>query len=214
MLALALALTASAAACRPKAAVEAPIATETAKSTETTEAVPLEDHAAVAPTEATCRVDAQCDTYLRCEDGTCQVPPAVDGRVVEGMPTATFTLDGAELATFYLEIADDDAERTRGLMYRRKMDPGFGMLFVFDAEAMRSFWMKNTLIPLDMVHINASGEVVGIVARAEPLTLTARRVGEPARYVLELTAGRAEEVGIVPGAKMSLTGLPADQLPR
>lgn len=167
------------------------------------------------PAATTCRDDRDCEGYLRCEDAVCTVPPAVEGRVVDGMSVATFTSeDGQELASFHLEIADQSWERTRGLMFRRKMDPEFGMLFVFPDEAERSFWMKNTLIPLDMVHIDAAGTVVGVVAKAEPLTLSPRRTGEPARYVLELTSGRAAEVGIVPGAKMSVTNLPEDLAPR
>ena len=129
------------------------------------------------------------------------------------MPTATFRQGEKELATIHLEIAAEEHERTRGLMYRRRMHPDFGMLFIFDDDAERSFWMKNTLIPLDMVHIDSRGRVVGIVDRAEPLTLSPRRTGVPARYVLELTAGRASELGIEPGVLMIVTGLPPEQSP-
>ena len=65
-----------------------------------------------------------------------------------------------------------------------------------------------------MVHINSKGEVVGVVANAAPTTLSPRATGEPARYVLELTSGRAAEVGIEKGVKMSVTGLPASQSPQ
>ena len=163
---------------------------------------------------AACFDDQSCSGYLRCEQGRCVVPPAVDGRIVDGMPSAVFVDGDRELATIMLEIADDQAERNRGLMFRRKMHPDFGMLFIFDGDALRSFWMKNTLIPLDMVHIDSRGRVVGVVERAEPMTLSPRETGEPARYVLELVAGRAAELGIKAGVKMKVDGLPPELAPR
>lgn len=200
--------------CRPKQ----PNASPAADLRETDAATAEADVAPPASNNAAelgppCITDSSCREYLRCESGHCVVPPAMDGRMVEGMPTATFTKDGKVLGTIQLEIADDNFERTRGLMHRDRMHPAFGMLFIFPGDMLRSFWMKNTLIPLDMIHINTAGEVVGVVANAEPLTETPRQTGVPARYVLELVGGRAAELGIEAGAKMRLTGLPPEQSP-
>src|SRR4051812_23652406 len=75
------------------------------------------------------------------------------------------------------EVAVAPADRERGLMNRRTMKEDAGMIFVFDDERVQTFWMKNTLIPLDMIFIGSDGVIVGIVANAEPETLTRRSVG-------------------------------------
>ena len=80
------------------------------------------------------------------------------------------------------------------------------MIFVFDGEEERSFWMKNTLIPLDMIFIDGLGRVVGLVERAEPLTETPRR-GAPSTYVLEVAGGWAGEHGVRVGDRVALQGL-------
>ena len=162
---------------------------------------------------AGCGLDLQCTGYLRCIDGACKVPPAVEGEALPNMAEAAF-YRGEELARFKIELAASDPERTRGLMFRRKMHPDFGMLFVFDDDRVRSFWMKNTYIPLDMVHVDSHGAVVGVVANAEPMTTSPRQTGKPARYVLELVAGKAAEKGIAEGATMRLENVPRDYAPR
>lgn len=112
--------------------------------------------------------------------------------------------DARPFARFHVEIADESHETTRGLMFRRSMKDDWGMLFVFPDEKQRSFWMKNTLIALDMVFLGDDGRVVGVVEGAEPLTLEPRMVEGEARYVLELNAGRARAVGIGAGARMEI----------
>ncbi len=138
----------------------------------------------------------------------CTTPPAISGDVREDTPVAVFEVNGEERARFHLELAVSTPEKTRGLMYRREMLDDWGMLFVYPSDGPRSFWMKNTLIPLDMVFIADRGEVVGIIEGAEPMTLSPRRVDKPARYVLELTAGTAAKSGVVPGAIMKLENAP------
>jgi hypothetical protein len=178
-----------------------------------------EEPAAPEPGEegADCSVDADCNSYLRCIEHACSVPPAVTGEFDESTPKVTIVNQaGDEVAQFYVELARTDAEQQRGLMFRREMHPDWGMLFVYDGEAQRSFWMENTFIALDMVFIDASGEVDSIVERAEPLTRVKRRSRGPARYVLELNAGTAEDMGIEPGMEIELenvdeTMLPADR---
>jgi len=100
--------------------------------------------------------------------------------------------------SFAVEIADTATERQQGLMYRESMPANQGMLFVWADEAPRNFWMKNTLIPLDMVWINAAREIVDIKA-AEPCRVADCPTYEgqaPAMYVLELNQGVLDaEVG-------------------
>jgi hypothetical protein len=112
-------------------------------------------------------------------------------------------------ARFDLEVADQSWEEMRGLMFRREMAKGWGMVFVFADEAPRSFWMKNTLMPLDMVFVRADGVVDSVVASAEPLTLTPRRSTGPAKYVVELASGVAATAGIVAGRRLVFDNLPA-----
>ncbi len=104
-----------------------------------------------------------------------------------------------------VELARTDAERERGLMFRDHLDRDQGMLFVFDEDSEHTFWMKNTLIPLDMIFIDGLGRIVGIVSRAEPLTL-APRSAPPSRYVLEVVGGWAEEHGVKVGDTVRFRG--------
>ncbi len=155
--------------------------------------------------EDPCEIDDDCDTYYRCIDEVCSMPPAMTGEVTEDTPVASFfDEDGQELATFYLELAITLKEQSRGLMHRPEMLDEWGMLFVYAHDQNLSFWMKDTLIPLDMIFINDAGMVVGVVEEAEPETTTSRTVGEPARYVFEINGGLAREKGLERGVTMSL----------
>jgi uncharacterized protein len=107
---------------------------------------------------------------------------------------------------FDVDVAMTPAQTTHGLMFTTWMAPGRGMLFLFERERVQSFWMKNTLIPLDMVFINADLTIAGIVAHAEPKTTTPRKVDAPSRYVLELNAGVAEQSGLAPGQRVQFNG--------
>lgn len=125
------------------------------------------------------------------------VPPA------RRAPTVVFaTGEGDEIAV-RVTIARTPEERRRGLMYVERLAPEHGMLFLMDPpEREHSFWMKNTLIPLDLIFINARFEVVGIVANAEPLTLSSRRVDGASSYVLEVNGGWAAARQIGPGTRV------------
>jgi uncharacterized protein len=105
-----------------------------------------------------------------------------------------------------VEVADDDRKREIGLMFRRELDPDRGMLFVFPEEGEYAFWMKNTLIPLDMIFIDGGGRVVGVVSRAVPLSLGPRSAGR-CRYVLEVVGGWAEERGVKAGDRVRFRNL-------
>ena len=99
---------------------------------------------------------------------------------------------------FSVEIAADDASRAQGLMNRESMADGQGMLFIFEREGPQSFWMKNTLIPLDILYFDDDRRLVSASRRVPPCR-TARCPSypsrAPARYVLELNGGLAEQIG-------------------
>lgn len=98
-----------------------------------------------------------------------------------------------------VEVARSDPERQRGLMYREKLEPGRGMIFLFDHPQRLTFWMKNTYIPLDMVFIGADKHVVYVEENAEPLTLTGRGPAEDSQFVLEVPGGWARAHGVERG---------------
>jgi uncharacterized membrane protein (UPF0127 family) len=105
-----------------------------------------------------------------------------------------------------VEIADTSPLRTRGLMWRNELPEGMGMLFIFPAEVVQSFWMRNTLVPLDMLFIDRKLRVVGVVESAEPRTLSPRTVNRPSLYVLEVPGGWASRHGIRAGGRVELEG--------
>ena len=109
--------------------------------------------------------------------------------------------------TVGVEIADNDAKIERGLMYRRFMNPDDGMLFVMGEEKVQTFWMRNTLIPLDMIFITKDMVVAGVVAEAEPRTDTIRSVGKPSSYVLEVNGGWAAAHDIREGTTVRFDGV-------
>jgi hypothetical protein len=121
-------------------------------------------------------------------------------------PVARITSPGGTVEVA-LEVADTPEVRARGLMYRKSLPEGHGMLFVFDEESVQEFWMKDTLIPLDMLFIAADGRVVGIHANATPLSTATIAVGAPSRFVLEVPGGWAARHGIMTGAHVELRGV-------
>ena len=108
---------------------------------------------------------------------------------------------------FQLELARTSSERARGLMERTSLPENAAMLFVYGSEEYRNFWMKNTLIPLDILYLNARGVVVDVQTMQPQIGVSdgALKVypsAEPARYALEMNAGLAETLGIVPGTQV------------
>ncbi len=114
-------------------------------------------------------------------------------------------------ARFTVEVADTAALRAQGLMHRPSMPRGAGMLFVYDAPATVSFWMRNTLIPLDMIFADETGRVTRVHANARPLDETPIPGGDGVQYVLEINGGLSGELGIVPGTEMRHPAIPADR---
>lgn len=103
------------------------------------------------------------------------------------------------VARFSVEVADDPAERARGLMYRDKLAAGHGMLFVYEAPHEVAFWMKNTRIPLDMLFIGADGTILDLHENAVPFDETSIPGGDQVQFVLEINGGLAHRLGIDPG---------------
>lgn len=104
---------------------------------------------------------------------------------------------------FMVEIADDDAERQRGLMEREPLADDRGMLFEFPDVAERGFWMRNTPSPLDIIYVDPHGRIVSIAKNATPYSEAVIPSNGPASGVLELRAGRADEIGAKPGDRIS-----------
>jgi uncharacterized membrane protein (UPF0127 family) len=100
---------------------------------------------------------------------------------------------------FMVEIADDDAERERGLMFRPPLEDDRGMLFQFPDVAERGFWMKDTPSSLDILYIDPTGRIVSIARHTTPYSQTIIPSNGGAKGVLELRAGRSEEIGAEPG---------------
>lgn len=122
-------------------------------------------------------------------------------------PLTLFTAKGA--AKLLVEIADTPTKQEYGLMCRRSLAPDRGMLFVFKGvPGDRAFWMRNTLIPLDIIYIRPDGRVLSIAANAQPLNEMPIPSGGPTRAVLELPGGRAAQLGLAPGDKVVGRGLP------
>lgn len=103
---------------------------------------------------------------------------------------------------FTIEIADDPVERARGLMFREEMARDHGMLFDFAREDDQAFWMKNTPLSLDMIFIAADGNVVSIAPDTAPFSTDSVPSEGPARFVLEVNAGVAADIGLAPGDRL------------
>ncbi|KNG92965.1 DUF192 domain-containing protein [Pseudaestuariivita atlantica] len=125
-----------------------------------------------------------------------------------GVASAECAPDRVELrgdwgeAAFNVELADTPTSRSVGLMNREAMAMSAGMLFIYPAPRRAVFWMKNTLIPLDMIFADARGVVQRVHSNAIPLDLTHIDGGDGIQYVLEINGGLAERIGIVPGSEL------------
>ncbi len=122
-------------------------------------------------------------------------------------PTKKITLEtDKEKIELTVEVADSEKERMRGYMYRENVEEGKGMLFVFEDEAPRNFWMKNTLAALDILYLNNQKEVVSIVQNMEPCKVTqcpSYASIKPAMFALELPAGYVKAHAVTVGDKVS-----------
>jgi uncharacterized protein len=104
---------------------------------------------------------------------------------------------------FSVELAVTDEQRARGLMFRRSLPEGQGMLFKFEPDQVIQMWMRNTYIPLDMIFIRSDGRISRIAENTKPESDNIISSGAPARGVLEVIAGTARKLGIAPGDKVA-----------
>jgi hypothetical protein len=105
--------------------------------------------------------------------------------------------------TFTVELAVTPEDQARGLMYRRELPEGQGMLFDFHREQPTTFWMKNTYVSLDMIFIRADGRILRIAENTVPLSEALVSSGGPVRAVLEVVAGTARKLGLAPGDRVA-----------
>ncbi|MEM5517440.1 DUF192 domain-containing protein [Henriciella sp. AS95] len=124
--------------------------------------------------------------------------------LAQTLETGELTVDtGEEAHAFSIEIADEPDEISFGLMERESLGPDAGMLFDFGNPREPAMWMKNTLIPLDMLFISSDGTIQMIARNTVPGSLRTISPGVPVKGVLEINGGRAAELGIEPGDKIS-----------
>lgn len=110
-------------------------------------------------------------------------------------------------AVFQVEVADTPAKRELGLQYRKELAADRGMIFLFPAPSVQSFWMKNTPLPLDMIFIGSDRKIVGIVEQTVPFSLDPRSVGTPSQFVLEINGGLSKRLGIGAGDAVRFEGI-------
>jgi len=104
---------------------------------------------------------------------------------------------------FAVEMASTPAEQAKGLIFRRELPEGQGILFDFHHQQSTSFWMKNTYIPLDMIFIRGDGRILRMAENTVPLSEALVPSGGPVRAVLEVNAGMARKLGIAPGDRVA-----------
>ncbi len=113
------------------------------------------------------------------------------------VPLSIQTSDASH--AFIVEVAENSAQQARGLMFRTKLAADKGMIFPFPEDRIASFWMKNTVIPLDIIFIRRDGTIESIAANTIPYSLEPVRSNEPVATVFEIAAGQAAGLGIEPG---------------
>lgn len=132
----------------------------------------------------------------------------IAGCIVASVPAEAASFQPLEIVTkngvqvFSVEMATTEKEKETGLMYRKELADGKGMLFDFNPEQEVSMWMKNTYVSLDMIFIRADGRILRIAENTEPMSTKIISSRGPARAVLEVVAGTAQKYGIRPGDRV------------
>lgn len=123
---------------------------------------------------------------------------------VSGLPVVPLTVKSKNgKHAFKVEVAASSEEQAKGLMFRTEMGADEGMIFPMDPPRMASFWMKNTVIPLDIIYVGTNRKVLNIAVRAVPYDTKPLFSKGPVSLILELNGGRAAELGIAPGDKVA-----------
>jgi uncharacterized protein len=149
-----------------------------------------------------------CSNGTKRDDASTRTTPPPEPQQPVAAPTKVIieTAAGEKIVT--VEVVYTQPKIERGLMYREHLAPEAGMLFFMGSEYDWAFYMRNTLIPLDMIFITKDMTIAGVVANAEPKTEDLRRVGKPSLYVLEVNAGWAAAHQAAAGAKVRFEHLP------
>src|SRR5262249_777333 len=124
-----------------------------------------------------------------------------------GGPTVTIRPSAGKPVQVAVELATTPDARTYGLMYRHELEPNSGMLFVFPRREPQQFWMHNTQIPLDLLHLDDDGKIVRLYQRTTPMSDAPLPSGAPVRLVLEVAGGFCAEHGVKEGDSIDLAGL-------
>jgi uncharacterized membrane protein (UPF0127 family) len=148
---------------------------------------------------AICLAVPLSSAHVRAEQAVTITPGEPMMLPVDPDPLVVATTNGDR--NFTIEIADEERERSAGLMFRRSMADDHGMLFVFEQTRRLAFWMKNTPMPLDLVFIGDDGRVVSVL-QGEPFSTAPISPGGSSRFVLELKAGTAQKAGIGNGDRV------------
>ena len=130
------------------------------------------------------------------------------GAPAAAQPCAPTVIVNANGRSIPVEEALTPKQRVQGLMYRDQLAIGTGMWFVFEDDKERSFWMRNTRIPLDIIYVASTGKIVRIIQRTVPYSERGLPSGAPARYVLEVNGGEAAKLGLVTGGFVHTCGTP------
>jgi uncharacterized membrane protein (UPF0127 family) len=138
------------------------------------------------------------------DSGATAAPQALAAHPVSGLRVIPLTVQaGGTTHRFRVEVAESAEAQARGLMFRTEMGADEGMIFPYAAPQQLSFWMRNTVLPLDLVFIGADKRVINVSANAVPYSEAQLMSDGPAIAVLELNGGRAAQLGIGPGAVVS-----------
>lgn len=140
--------------------------------------------------------------FYNCKDSTTSESKNLTREISfskQGELTLTKAGNDSVIAALDIEIADDEYKTQTGLMYRHSMEPEQGMLFIFPDSQQRSFYMKNTEFPLDIIYFNSNKEVVSIQKNAQPFNPASLPSEAPAQFVLEVNAGLTEKWNLQKG---------------
>ncbi|WP_237738928.1 DUF192 domain-containing protein [Galbibacter marinus] len=140
-----------------------------------------------------------CETQTKKEIKTTELSFKKEGEL------SIYKGDSLKIGNIDIEIADNEYERQTGLMYRTSMENNQGMLFIFEDEQPRSFFMKNTSIPLDILFIDSNNRIINSIENAAPMSEESLRSQGPAQYVLELNAGMIEMWKLQSGDRIEFT---------
>ncbi len=147
-------------------------------------------------------------TFYNCKDNTSSENKSLTKEITftkEGELTLQKAVSDSTIAKLDIEIADDEYSTQTGLMYRHSMAENQGMLFVFNDSRQRSFYMKNTEIPLDIIYCNSEKKIVSIQKNAKPFDETSLPSDAASQYVLEVNAGLSDKWKLEKGDKIQFT---------